>query len=270
MGVTQSHSAVFCIFEISFATSISIFGWEHPILWYVLCTLAVIFSINFVVDSGKFLNSDHPRFKYPVELSLRKRISWVYKIMPADNPGESRNKAVQHLHLLTPPVFQSGMVPGVWGVSPASQSYNMSRGSPGNLSQSSTPQGGVTMNMSNNMSYQTPSPHNHSNSPFLVRDGINSFGGSGSLLRSRHQTPPTVNRSPLSAEDTISDMNSLNNYLKAHEDRRTLIGESKSELLILRRSCNVPASEQDPYGGRGGTSLIELRGAQLLQNSIAQ
>ncbi|PIK41025.1 putative transmembrane protein [Apostichopus japonicus] len=129
----------------------------------------------------------------------------------------------------TPPVFQSGMGSSVYGsVSPASQSYNMSRASPGNLSQSSTPQGGVTMNMSNNMSYQTPSPHNHSNSPFLGRDGINSFGGSGSLLRSRHQTPPTVNRSPLSTEDTISDMNSLNNYLKAHEDRRTLIGSTES------------------------------------------
>lgn len=48
----------------------------------------------------------------------------------------------------TPPVFQSGMGSSLYGsVSPVSQSYNMSRGSPGNLSQSSTPQGGVTMNM---------------------------------------------------------------------------------------------------------------------------
>lgn len=252
-GMLNLVLALICIFEIAFASTISLLGWEHPVFWYLLFGLAVLFSVNFVVDFAKFIIPTVQGIRYPVELSpyerdilgVRNNAIGFKTATPRPRvpsaPPSLRTTPVKpgikpsssYLYS-TPPSFSTDGGIGLFGssygnISPLSKSFATPTGSPGSFNMS-TPQGGLTMNRSSSMNYHTPSPLQQSNTSLLTRDGRGGIGSSGSFLRSRHQSSPVnrLNNSPLAAEDTIADMNSLNNYLKTQEERRALLGSTES------------------------------------------
>ncbi|XP_038067904.1 transmembrane protein 209-like [Patiria miniata] len=249
-GLLNLVLAGLCFLEITFHSMADFFNLQPEFVWYPACFLAVLFSINTLVDLAKYVLPIMQWTHQPILLSPQERnllgvnenavgfkTSTPFRPRVASAPANlssqgltSRSPAIQppstFLYQTTPTLATP-----ILGT-PAASFY----GTPQGFSERSlvspvfsSPQGSPYVTPQQSFTRVTPhgSPHTSmsgvSPSP-LLRDSNSSM-----LLRNRHQSSP-VTHSPLTSEDAITDPASLNSYLKSVEDkeRKYQLGSNES------------------------------------------
>ncbi|XP_072038570.1 transmembrane protein 209-like isoform X2 [Amphiura filiformis] len=234
--------AIICYLELAFHTVGEFFEVHHPSIWYVACALAVLFTINTVVDLGKFLVPTIRRVQDPIHLSPMEKSLLGVKDKDVGFKTRTRRIASAPSNLnsytgsptIQPPstyLYPSASVStphSSFHGTPPSSRMKSHHNSPV-FSTSFASQGSPYVTPQQSFTSMTPatSPRQSPASP-MYRDN----SSSNSLLRSRHHQSSPVQRSPstVTSDAIITDKNALNSYLKSYEEkeRRHQLGSSES------------------------------------------
>ncbi|XP_033647233.1 transmembrane protein 209-like [Asterias rubens] len=252
-GLLNLILALLCFIEIIFHSVADFFNLQPEWVWYPAFFLAVLFSINTLIDLARYAIPILQWTHQPIQLSPKERdLLGVNK-----NAVGFKSSTPFRPRMTSAPanLNKYGAKSGSPSIQPSSTylySCNPSLGTPP-MSVYNTPQGGSdrshhvspvfsTLSVSQGSPYATPqhslnrttphgSPHTSmsgiSPSP-LLRDSNNSM-----LLRSRHQSSP-VKHSPLTSDEIITDPAALNSYLKSVEEKE--------------RKYNLGSNESSPSG----------------------
>ncbi|XP_022081205.1 transmembrane protein 209-like isoform X1 [Acanthaster planci] len=244
-GLLNLALAGLCFLEITFHSLADFFNLQPQFVWYPVCFLAVLFSINTVVDLARYALPIMQWTHQPIHLSLQERnllgvnenavgfkTSTPFRPRVASAPANLSSQGVASRSPSLQPsstyLYQTTPTLGM----PSMSFYNTPQGAGERSLVSpvfSTPQGSPYTTPQQSFSRVTPhgSPHTSmsgvSPSP-LLRDGNSSM-----LLRNRHQSSP-VTHSPLTSEEAITDPASLSSYLKTVEEmeRKYQLGSNES------------------------------------------
>ncbi|XP_064632770.1 transmembrane protein 209-like [Lineus longissimus] len=214
--------AILAYLEVFFQRATTHFHLSHPVFWYTACVLAAIFTLNIIVDLLRYLAP--VLISSPIEVSAKQKkllgikdVDIGFKTLTSASPSRLNESAPQT------PLY-----------SPSSLYSNQSMHS----SLSCSPGQGHSPNSS--LSYiQSPSYHSRSQSLLnqtqspafssFSQTGVSSPGTpyasplfrdsmDGSGLRSRLRVP-SPKSSPLDNSDCVTDLGTLNQFLKEQEEK---------------------------------------------------
>ncbi|XP_070558588.1 transmembrane protein 209-like [Ptychodera flava] len=251
-GIVNFFVAGICIFEITFGSIARFFEWTHPSVWYIECGLALLFSLNTMVDFARYLGPTTGLTQQPIALSpQQKQLLGVkqnavgFKTSPPPRPPSPPSPS--QVASLSGSLTERKSTPLGSPSTSFSSFYNTSHVSPSGYSNSypSTPYQAQSASpyRAHSTSY-SGTPHQSSfttlsrpasGSPHTSSAGMNYSAlfrdsPSSSALRPRHQSSPA--RSPSANQDErITDMTALNNYLKSYEEK-----EQRNQLASTESS----------------------------------
>ncbi|XP_072175558.1 transmembrane protein 209-like [Diadema setosum] len=236
--------AVVCFLEMTYRSTAAFFDVTHPSLWYVTCTLSLLFTLNALVDLWRYVVPTLEAVSQPISLSpseksllgvqdhavgfkvSRQRIASAPASLSAPHtPSSSPSlKPPSHYLYSTPPPLSAAL-----GGSPVGGQLGLNRSFPSQFSPSASPssQGSILspsgQSFSQTLGAASQTPTQNMSSSVLLRDAS---GSGGSLLRPRHRSSPARHSPMMTPETTISDEASLSSYLKSYEDkeRRNILG----------------------------------------------
>ncbi|XP_077982118.1 transmembrane protein 209-like isoform X2 [Glandiceps talaboti] len=239
-GIINFFMAGVCYFEMTFSSIARFVELEHQSTWYIACALAAVFTINTIVDFAKYLGPTTGLTQQPIILSPQQRTllgvkqnAVGFKTCPPQQqqrsptpPSPSKITSLSSSMTASPIGSASTSFSSFHGntsyLSPSG--YSSSYPNTPFLQQSTSPYGshsGSYSGIPQQSSFTTlsrpgsGSPHMSSNCAMnysnLFRDSPTS-----SSLRPRHQSASPARNSP---DERITDMASLNNYLKSYEEK---------------------------------------------------
>lgn len=244
-GILNLSMALMLYFEMAYGSVANYLHWTHPSLWYTECFLAAIFTVNTVIDLVRYLIPVVA--PNPVELTTKqqkllgvKDTDPGFKTSPVKPPATTSSDGTIHFS----PSINSSFSPGSHYSSshsnlssPASSSWSPAALSSSTFSPiSPLSPNCVSLSSSGQTFYGSPAYYGSQQSSFsrppsgspLFRDVTD-----GSILRSRGSS---VRGSPMAAEDCITDLGSLRQFLNEQEEK-----DYKAQLAVESSPSSGPS-----------------------------